>query len=65
MHGLNMCDMIYLTVFRDDVGIPVFFILKAIAFQWFTGLDKETLIGDEGNLRIFENFISTVDDEEL
>lgn len=51
--------------FRDDVGIPVFFILKTVAFQWFTGLDKETLIGDEGNLRIFENFISSVEDEEL
>ncbi len=47
------------------MGIPVFFILKTVAFQWFTGLDKETLIGDEGNLRIFENFISSVEDEEL
>lgn len=47
------------------MGIPVFFILKTVAFQWFIGLDKETLIGDEGNLRIFENFISSVEDEEL
>jgi len=47
------------------VAIPVFFILKTIAFQWFNSLEKKSLIGNESNLRIFEKFIASIEDEEL